>query len=155
MERFRNGHRCFVGVDQLTGKLANYRWITVAPEYIPEIGRYLVLKPDELYIYDLYTLPAFRKRGVDAYTRHYAYSYLKNSGFTKILAYVCGDNVPSLKASRLLLNEVGRVWYVKIRGFKPILRGNPNPALPELRNGRDCKSGVLPERAFVQVAKRR
>ncbi len=133
LERFNQGHRCFLGIDESTGKLTNYRWVNTSAAFIPELDRYLMLKPGDAYAYDLNTLPEFRRRGIDSYTRYYAYSHLQHTGYTRILAYIHGDNHPSLKASRHLLRHIGRIWYIQFRGCTPIMLGGRRPGFPELR----------------------
>ncbi len=120
-ERLLAGHRCFMGIEQATGRLTNYRWVNTSAAYIPELQRYLTLKPDEVYVYDLNTLPEFRRRGIDSYTRHYTYSHLRDQGYTKLYAYIHGDNRPSLQASRSFLKPIARVRYLQLRGSQPIL----------------------------------
>jgi len=144
-ERLEQGHRCFMGIEESTGKLTNYRWICTSAPYIPEIDRYLMMKPGGAYAYDLNTLPEFRRRGIDAYTRHYTYSYLRDTGYTKIYAYIHGDNSPSLRASRVLLRPVGRIWYIRPRGRSPIVIGALKSGYPELR--RFAPSGQMPKSA--------
>ena len=131
--RFNQGHRCFVGIEEKTGKLTNYRWVNTTAAFVPELERYLILRPDEAYIYDLNTLPEFRKRGIDAYTRHYTYSYLRDTGYRRGLAYIHGDNQPSLKAARHLLQPIGRVLYLQFRGCAPIMFRARGERMPELR----------------------
>ena len=133
LKRFNEGHRCFMGIEESTGRLTNYRWVNTSAAFIPELDRYLILRPGEVYIYDLNTLPEFRKRGIDAWTRYYTYNYLRESGFKKILAYIHGDNQPSLQASRHLLKRIGRIWYVQFRGCAPLMIGGRGPEFPELR----------------------
>jgi hypothetical protein len=81
----------------------------------------------------LNTLPEFRRRGIDAYTRHFTYSHLRDTGYKRILAYIRGDNEPSLKASRYLLTPICRIRYIQFRGGQPIMFGRRNRRLPELR----------------------
>jgi hypothetical protein len=133
LKRFNDGNRCFMGIEEGTGKLANYRWVSTSAVFIPELDRYLILKPGEAYAYDLNTLPEFRRRGIDAFTRHYAYSYIRDIGYKKMLAYIHGDNRPSLRASRHLLKPIGCVRYIQFRGQPPIMIGGRGPAFPELR----------------------
>lgn len=133
LERFNQGHRCFLGIEENTGKLTNYRWVNTSAAFIPELDRYLILKEGDAYVYDLNTLPEFRRRGIDAYTRYYAYNHLRQTGYKRILAYIHGDNYPSLSASRHLLRPIGRVWYVQFRGCAPIMLGGRSANFPELR----------------------
>jgi hypothetical protein len=133
LNRFNQGHRCFVGIEEKTGKLTNYRWVNTTAALVPELDRYLILKPGEAYIYDLNTFPEFRRRGIDLYTRHYTYSYLRDIGYKRGLAYIQGDNQPSLRASRYLLTPIGRVLYVQFRGCAPIMFRAGGDRMPELR----------------------
>ncbi|HEY2384941.1 MAG TPA: hypothetical protein VGK48_27520 [Terriglobia bacterium] len=133
LKRFNDGHRCFMGIEEQTGKLANYRWVNSAAALVPELERYIILKPGEVYIYDLNTLPEFRRRGIDAYTRYYTYNYLRETGYKKVLAYIHGDNPPSLQASRHLLKRIGRLSYIQFRGCAPIMIGGRSAPFPELR----------------------
>src|SRR5437870_5671590 len=64
LERLNEGHRCFMGIEEATGRLTNYRWVNTSATYIPELRRYLLLNPGEAYVYDLNTLPDFRRRGI-------------------------------------------------------------------------------------------
>ena len=132
LERVRAGKRCFIGIDAATGKLANYRWVATFTEYILEIDRYIVLGPGEVYSYDLRTLPEFRRRGIDNYTRHETYQRLRDQGFRKVYAYVRADNYPMRKSSRSLLKPLGRVWYVRFRGSRCFVFGAGRNGLPKL-----------------------
>jgi hypothetical protein len=131
-QHMKEGSRCFMGIEDATGKLTNYRWINTSAAYVPELKRYMLFRPNEAYAYDLNTLPEFRRRGIDRYTRHCTYSYLRDHGYTKLFAYIHGDNYASLQASRHLLRPIGRVWYIKIRGCNPIMIGGRKRGLPQL-----------------------
>jgi GNAT superfamily N-acetyltransferase len=133
LSRFHQGHRCFVGIEERTGKLTNYRWVSTSTALIPELDRYLILKPGEAYVYDLHTLPEFRRRGIDAYTRHYTYSFLRDAGYKRTLGYIHGDNQPSLEAARRLLMPIGRVCYMRFRGCPLLVLGGSGPRFPVLR----------------------
>jgi hypothetical protein len=131
LERLKTGNRCFLGIEDATGKLANYRWINTSSAYVPELKRYMIFRPGEAYAYDMRTLPEFRKRGIDGYTRYFVYSYLQDTGFTKLYAYIHGDNYPSLRASRHFLRPIGRVRYIQLRGYQPIMIGGRKRGLPD------------------------
>ena len=133
LKRFNDGDRCFMGIEEGTGKLANYRWINTSAAFIPELDRYLVLRPGEAYAYDLNTLPEFRRRGIDAFTRHHAYGYMRDIGYKKMLAYIHGDNQPSLQASRHFLKPIGCIRFIQFPGRQPIMIGGRGPGFPQLR----------------------
>ena len=64
VERLRAGHHWYVSIEKETGRLMTYRWASMTNAFIPEINRTIVLKPGEAYLYDLYTLPEFRRRRI-------------------------------------------------------------------------------------------
>jgi hypothetical protein len=123
IDRMKSGNRCFMGIEEATGKLTNYRWLNTTAAHVPEIDRHLRLEPGEAYIYDLNTLPEFRRRGIDGYTRQCIYSYLRDCGFMKVVAYIHGDNYVSLRASRDFLKPMGVIRYIWPRGGKPWIFG--------------------------------
>ncbi len=133
VERLKNGDRWFVGIDAGNGKLTNYRWVATRPTLIPELRSNIVPGPGEVFIYALYTVPEYRRRGIDSFTRHYVYDLLYNtSGVIRVLATIFAGNYASFQASRQFLKEVGRVWYVSIHGGSTRLFMRPSPAMPAL-----------------------
>lgn len=122
IERLARGERWFVGLDRETGALANCRWVTTRG-YIPEIDHDLRTAGGEVYIYDLYTLPAYRRRGADTVIRHAVYSRLREAGVSRIHAYIDASNHASLRAARRLLRPLGRIWYVAVRHVPPLVFG--------------------------------
>jgi len=133
LERLNDGHRCFMGIDEASGKLANLRWVnTTGSAYIPELQRNWWFGPAGAYAYDLKTMPEFRRRGIDGYTRHYTYSYLRDTGYSKVYAYIHGDNFVSLKASRSFLKPICRIWYAQPKGCPPIVIRGRSPGSPKL-----------------------
>jgi GNAT superfamily N-acetyltransferase len=129
--RFKRGDRWFVGIDSTTGKLANFRWMTTAWEYIPELERNIVPKPGETFIYALYTAPEYRRQGIDSFTRHYTYDLLyRTAGIKKVLATIFAENTVSMKAGRKFLKKIGRIWYIQILGGRTHVFWWPNREMP-------------------------
>jgi hypothetical protein len=93
------------------------------------------VQPSTVYAYDLVTLPEFRRRGIDSFMRYYTYSHLRDSGFTKIYAYIHGENQPSLKSARQFNREIGRILYFRVRGCQTLMIGGHRKGFPELRKG--------------------
>ena len=133
IERFKRGDRWFIGIETATGKLTNYRWVTTAWEFIPELERNVAPERGDAFVYGLYTAPEYRRRGIDSFTRQYTYDVLvRTSGITRIVATIFAENYVSLKASRQFLKKIGRVWYLSILGRPPFVLGWPNSKLPPL-----------------------
>jgi hypothetical protein len=133
IERLNNGERWFVGIDASNGKLTNYRFVSSGPTLIPELRANIVPGPGEVVVYALYTVPEYRRKGIDSFTRHYTYDLLhRTSGVNKVLATIFGGNYASFKASRQFLKEIGRVWYATIHGRRTRFFIWPDPRMPIL-----------------------
>jgi ribosomal protein S18 acetylase RimI-like enzyme len=115
-ERLQRGDLWFVGIEKKTGRLTNYRWASLTSGFIPELNRELILNPGEAYVYDLETLPQFRRRGIESLTRQYSYSRLfQRYGIHRIIVYVLAENHASLQAGRQYLTPIVRAFYVQFR----------------------------------------
>lgn len=130
-ERFRAGDICFAALDA-EGKLAHSRWVTTRRGYIPELDMELFLKPGEAYMYDGYTRPDLRGRGIDGFVRCSIFVALRAGGFNRLYSYVRGDNPVGLRAARRWLRPVGRLWYLRFRGARPLVLAEGGPELPVL-----------------------
>jgi len=148
ISRLNNGERWFIGTETSSGRLANFRWVNETAGYIPEISRYVLLSPGEVYIYDLFTVPEFRRRGVDATIRHAVYTHLQTAGVEKIYAYIRGSNYASLRAARVLLTPIGTVYYAclfgKLYGVKSSGRN-----MPPLRKTLDSQSSGHAQKSYT------
>jgi hypothetical protein len=132
LERLERGDRWFVGIDDRNGRLTNYRWVASSPTLIPELRSNIVPRPGEVFIYALYTLPEYRRLGIDSFTRYYTYELLhRTSGVNTVLATIFAGNYASLQASRQFLKEVGKVGYFSFRGRTRLIGGD-SPTMPIL-----------------------
>ncbi len=132
-ERLQRGDRWFIAVERTTGKLTNYRWVSLSRAYIPELNRDIVVQPGQAYVYDLETLPEFRRRGIEAVTRQFTYdSLLRQYGISRIVVYIRADNRPSLQAGRQYLTAISRVWFACVNGVVYVY-SKPNERMPALR----------------------
>jgi hypothetical protein len=133
IERLQRGDRWFVGVDEANGRLTNYRWVATCPTLIPELRCNIVPRAGEVFIYALYTVPEYRRRGIDSFTRQYIYDLLhRTSGVNTVLATIFAGNHASLQASRQFLKEVGKMGYISFRGGRTHLIGGCAPNMPVL-----------------------
>lgn len=62
LRRFRSGGRCYTA--WVDGHLAGYGWVSFKEEYVGEFNLRVRLLPGEAYIWDCFTLPAFRRLGL-------------------------------------------------------------------------------------------
>ena len=105
-ERTQRGDVCVVVYSD--GAVAHVRWAALIPLALPELNFTLLqLDPDEAYMYDGYTLPAFRRRGFAARARDCLITYLAHRGVTTIYRLSRTDN-PWIYYSRMKQNREGR-----------------------------------------------
>ena len=139
-ERFRRGDLCFIAL-AADGNLAHSRWIaTDRAVEVPELGKYLVLGRDDAYIYDAYTSPVFRRRGVNAAVRWFTYRWLQEAGFQRIFSYVRGDQPARVRVAQGCHLSMGTVRYLRLGrrkcwswdsllpGFPPVLHNSLDTA---------------------------
>jgi GNAT superfamily N-acetyltransferase len=60
--RFRSGGRCYTA--WVDGHLASYGWVSFDEEYVGEFNLRVRLLPGEAYVWDCFTLPAYRRHGL-------------------------------------------------------------------------------------------
>jgi hypothetical protein len=134
LHRFKAGHHWYVSIEKETGRLTSYRWASMTSAFIPEINRMILLKPGEVYLYDLYTLPEFRRRGIEGVSRQFIYDQLcRRYNAPRLVVYIRPDNYASLQAGRNYLTPLARVWYLQFRRGKTRLFMRNNPRMPELQ----------------------
>lgn len=119
-ERFRRGDRCVVAVAP-DGSLVHSRWVTEIATSIPELNMAIRPGPDEAYIYDGYTSPAARGLGIDAVVRCFIFDMLRAEKAKRVYSYVRGNNGPGLRAAARRQENVGQIWYVRLRGFRALM----------------------------------
>jgi hypothetical protein len=122
--RLATGDRWLIGIDEGTGRLATWRWVT-QHGYIPELDRHIAVPASDVYIYDLFTAPAFRRQGVDSIARPAMYGLLRDEGVRALHAYIDAANHASLRAARHLLRRTGSITYLTVRGHRPVVLGAP------------------------------
>lgn len=117
-QRFRRGDLCIVAVEA-DGAVARSSWVTTAPTWIPELDMEIVPRPGEAYLYDGYTRPDARRRGIDGAVRCFVFDMLRAAAFTRVYSYCRGDNAPALRAANRWQTPVGKMWFVRLRGLEP------------------------------------
>jgi GNAT superfamily N-acetyltransferase len=118
--RFASGERCVAAVtDQ--GEVVHAHWYSTIRAEIPEIGMQFLLEKGEAYLYDSYTLPEMRGKGIERAGSEFTCRMLQDRGWTRTYGYVRGDNLRRLKAVRQWDKVVGAIHYLRFRGCRPIV----------------------------------
>jgi GNAT superfamily N-acetyltransferase len=93
VKRIEAGQICFT--IQCREQIVAYTWCNLA-EY-PWRGGRIPLKVNEAYLYDAYTLKAFRGRGIAPYMRYQCYKELAKLGRTRLYSITAFFNASSMK----------------------------------------------------------
>lgn len=105
--RFAAGRRCFVA--RIGDEIAAYGWVSQGVEHIGELERSLHMQPDEAYIWDCATLPAYRRKGhYTALLGHIA-ALLQGEGVRRLWIGTSLQNRPSLQG-------------MAAAGFRPVIK---------------------------------
>lgn len=105
--RFAAGSRCFVA--RVEGEVAAYGWVSQGVEQIGELERSLHMRPDEAYIWDCATLPAFRRKGLYTALLGYIAATLREEGVRRLWIGTSLQNRPSLQG-------------MAAAGFRPVIK---------------------------------
>ncbi len=118
------GRSCVIALcdDQLVA----YGWFTTQVE--PAVERtYVPLSPGDLFIFDLFTRPAFRRRGIQRALLGWILEFGREDGRTRALSLIRTDNLPSLNLhTRLGFQILCRCTQTRFLGWSRF-RFSPNP----------------------------
>lgn len=93
LKRFETGRRCYAAWAEDT--LAAYGWVSFDEEYIGELKLRLSLLRGEAYIWDCFTLPAFRQNYLYSALLVYILGELRSENFCRAWIGADLDNMPS------------------------------------------------------------
>lgn len=82
------------------GKIVGFTWCDFSEFYFKFYK--FRLKDDEAYLFDAFTLPAYRGKGIAPYLRYQFYKILKNFGKHQLLSVSDSFNTPSIKFKKKL-----------------------------------------------------
>lgn len=94
-KRFAMGRRCYSA--WVGEQLAAYGWVSFQEEYIGELNLMLHLHPNEAYIWDCVTVPAFRNHHFYSALLSYIIGELRREPLDRVWIGANLDNVPSQK----------------------------------------------------------
>jgi len=117
-QRFGAGKHCYAA--RIENALATYGWVTFDQENIGELGLSIHLAPDDAYIWDCATLPAYRGQHLYAALLAYMVRALRDMGLRRAWIGADAENLPS---------QAGMARA----GFRPAVDMVFSPASPGLR----------------------
>jgi GNAT superfamily N-acetyltransferase len=94
--RLAHGGRCFLSRCQ--GSIVNACWTAEGSVGIDYLGCTIDLAPDEVYVYNNYTDPAFRGRNVSLVRATYMLRYFRDLGYRRFVAVVVPENKAAFRS---------------------------------------------------------
>jgi ribosomal protein S18 acetylase RimI-like enzyme len=123
--------RCFV-VEAPGPKLVHATWVTTSAAWTRELGGYLVVPPGDAYVYESFTRPDARGRGIYPLALAEICRELAAEGIERVWVGVEEDNEPSIRAvTKTGFRESFRIRYRRKFGHLQIdpIRYPPPPTL--------------------------
>ncbi len=93
--RFEQGEVC--GVAWSNSAVVSYCWLAFKQAEVGEINRYIKLREKELYLYDAFTLPDYRGRGLFPALLTAILGHARSQGYSRALIFSNSKNRPSLR----------------------------------------------------------
>ena len=128
-ERFEKGDQCFVAIAP-DNQIAHSRWVSTNDTYVPELEMSTRPRDKQAYLYDGYTKPEFRGRGINGAIRNFIFDTLKSQGIENAYSYVRSDNPVGIRAAARWQDQIGRVWYLRFNDADPYVFGRAKAGMP-------------------------
>jgi ribosomal protein S18 acetylase RimI-like enzyme len=110
--RLAHGRLCFLAFDG--EKLAAYCWATTQIELDVDVVP-IPLRPGDAYLNDAYTIPTYRRRGIQMAVHLYRLAHMKSLGCRRAILIVEEDNVASQRLVRKLgYQDVDRLSFRRV-----------------------------------------
>lgn len=124
--RAARGERCFAS--SVDGVAVHARWVTSDTKQIPETGQWITVPEREAYVFDSYTVPAWRGKRATRAARAVMDRTLHAEGIRRVWNYVRTDNYASLRALSAFQQRVCTLRYLRLpRGFTFVFGGRLCP----------------------------
>ena len=115
--RWKEGQEC--SLCWIEGSLAHYRWYATGSVYLSYLGKTLRLLEGECLIEDVFTHPAFRRRGIQSVGSLTTLKHLQDRGFRRAIAIVARYNTPTLRVTQKMGYAVaGAIGYWNVALWK-------------------------------------
>ena len=116
-ERLKAGDLCFIG--EKNGDIVHYRWICFNEVFVNELERKIRMRPNSAYMYDAYTVPKYRGKGIHPAVLTNAEDYLFQSGIKEMYTVILSNNHSSLRTwQKIGSRKMGEVTFIKLFNAK-------------------------------------
>jgi GNAT superfamily N-acetyltransferase len=94
--RLGKGTECYLALEG--DVIVHASWVTTRAAWVGELGRYFTPSPSSAYVYESFTTPSARGRGIYPAVLEHIAGTLSQSGIDRLWIGVGADNVPSIRA---------------------------------------------------------
>ncbi len=120
-DRLRDGQVCAIAHHET--EVVAYCWLACTPVWVGEIGHAVVPGPEDVYLYDAFTMPGWRGRGLFSAVIASLLALARSRGRKRALIFVGAGNRASRRAieragfeivhtvSRVELCGLTRLWF--------------------------------------------
>ncbi len=98
--RLANGDQCFAAWHE--GIIVHSTWAATEQVYVPYLRRYLILKPEEIFFYDSFTLSVYRNRSLAQARGVFVFRHYLGLGYCRAIAVIALENRAGLGVPRAL-----------------------------------------------------
>jgi GNAT superfamily N-acetyltransferase len=117
LRRIHRGHLGLVG--RSGTEIVHLRWVFVGAAWLPYLSRRLLLAPGEGLLDEVYTVPAWRRRGVETAAAQQTQRLLRARGFGRVLGVIASWNRAPLRlAERQGYQKLGEGGYWTLFGYR-------------------------------------
>ena len=92
--RLARGDRCFAAWRE--GRIVHSTWAATGRIYVPYLRRHLILKPEEIFFYDSFTVPIYRNCNLAQARGVYAFQYYLGLRYRRTIAVIALENKAGL-----------------------------------------------------------
>jgi len=96
LERLRSGQWCFIARHE--GRIVSTCWATTQPARIDYLACVMALAAGDVYLFDAFTLPAYRGQGVAPALCGHQLAHFRGLGLRRAIRATLPENVPALRA---------------------------------------------------------
>jgi ribosomal protein S18 acetylase RimI-like enzyme len=130
-ERIKLNHKCFIAKVEGSDEIAGYGWVAVNKYRFPQTLLKIHFKKHEAYVYNLYTFPKFRGRGIAPRITHKALEYLITNNYKKLYTLFSTTN-PAMMLHAVPKYRKLRLTHHLFKPLKPFIAKPRNPFLQDL-----------------------
>ena len=114
--RLSQGEVCWVV--KVEGEIVSYVWVAFRQEQVEELCKAVKLQEGEFYLYDAFTVPEWRGKGIYPAILSRQLQHFKEEGFKRALIFTVEENIASRRGiTRSGFNHFQTIEITKILNF--------------------------------------